>query len=422
MVQKITLPNGVRIVSERIEHVRSACVGIWVRGGARSEPAELNGITHFIEHMLFKGAGGRTADQIAEVIDGIGGQINAFTTKECVCFYAKSLDIHLKTAAEILADMYLDPALDEGDVAKERSVIFEEIDMYEDTPDDLVTELLSEGVFAACPLGMPVLGTRDTLEGMTGGMMREYMRGRFCAGSLVIALSGSFDDSVIEYLSERFGALPETNSAPWEKSKYKPAMVTRRKSIEQNHVCLGFPSWPTRSDKRHAMALLNLITGGGMSSRLFQRVREREGLCYGIYSFNSANDDSGVFGVYAATGGETESRMIEIILDELSRIRCDGFEPRELERAREQVKANILMGLESTNARMNYLARNEMVFGRHILHDEVIAKYDAVTLDRLNSLAAELLVFSKMSLAAVGKVKTKAAYRDMIGYKNSETT
>ena len=414
MYNKTVLPNGVRILTERIPHVRSAAVGIWVGIGSRFEAASENGAAHFIEHMLFKGTDTRSAAELAEQMDHIGGQINAFTTKDCTCFYGRVLDTHLSLAIDVLCDMFFCSRFDEADVASERGVILEEIGMYEDTPEDLVIERLYSEVYRGSSLARPILGKKTTLERMTGKTLRDFMSRKYRSGDIVVAISGSFTDDEVKYLHDRFSEMPKSRRARLPSAKYRPRLSIKRKRIEQNHLCFGFPCVSNVSPDRYAMQLLNNIFGGGMSSRLFQELREKRGLCYSAGSFLSTQDDSGLYCLTSALSSDSEAAAIEVIARELGKIKDSGVSETELDRAREQVKANILMGLESTNTRMSRMARCELIYGRIPSTEETIAAYDAVTRDDVQRLAVEVLSPENMSLSVVGRVKPEAQYQELM--------
>ncbi len=415
MYEKRTLPNGLRIVYEKIPYVRSVAFGIWVGFGSRYETTDAGGACHFIEHMVFKGTETRTAADIAEAMDSIGGQINAFTAKECTCFYGRVLDDHLTSALDVLCDMFFGSRFAEEDAKNELGVILEEIDMYEDSPEDLVFERLFEAVYKSSPLGKPVLGRASSLKKMSGAFLRDYMSRNYRADRTVISLCGSFDDSAIDLISERFSAMmPLTKPPKIKAAAYTPAFVSKRKSIEQNHLCIAFPSLSMSSPDRFGMQLLSSILGGGMSSRLFQVVREKLGLCYSIYTFGASHDETGIFSIYTALSRETEHEAIAAISREVRKLTAEGVTERELERAREQVKSNVLMGLESTSSRANNLGKGELLLGRMLTSDEIIAAYDAVTRDQIKLLAETYLAFSKLSFSCVGRVGDTEKYREII--------
>ncbi len=414
MHKKITLKNGVRILSERIDSVRSVSIGIWVHTGSRNEPKKYNGISHFIEHMLFKGTTTRTAAEIASMMDSIGGQVNAFTTKECTCFYARVLDTHFSEAADILADMLFNAKFDESDVAVERGVILEEIGMYNDSPEDLVSERLMSSVYSPTPLSMPILGTPKTLKAIDGSIMREYVKKNYLPENIVVSISGSFTDENIDLISEMFsGMTPGKPQVPKE-SVYTPRATVKKKSTEQNHIILSFDGPRFGSPDRFTNAIMANILGGGMSSRLFRKVREEQGLCYSIYSYIYSHSDSGLFGIYTATSKETERKAIQLIAEVLRELLENGVTDEELNRAREQSKANVLLALESTVSRMNSLARGELFLGEILRPEEIIERYDAVTREQVLDSARRIIDFEKLSLSAVGKVATAEEYMEML--------
>lgn len=414
MYEKIVLPNGVRILHEYIPYVRSVSLGIWVGTGSRYENAAMSGASHFIEHMLFKGTETRSAAELACIMDGIGGQCNAFTTKECTCFHGRVLDTHLDQLSDILCDMFFNSRFDEDDVKNERGVILEEIDMYADTPEDLAVERLSSAVFKGYSLARSILGKKATLDKMTGTSLRQYMSAHYNPESVVIAVSGSYKPDDITRLKDRFEVMTKGNSHKPVKAAYTPSFTVRRKSLEQNHLNIAFPGIRVTDQSRFALQLLSEILGGGMSSRLFQTVREKRGLCYSIYTYGSSYIDTGLFSVYTALGKATEREAIGVIVDEIKRFKEDGVAADELLRTREQLKANVLMGLESTGTRMNRLGRNELYFGYVPEPDEIIASYDSVTAEDIHKLSAYCLDFDKVSFSAVGKVDNAEDYRELL--------
>ena len=411
MYEKITLPNGARVVFERMEGVRSASLGIWVGAGSRFERAEEGGSAHFIEHMLFKGTATRTAAQLAEEADSLGGQLNAYTTRDNTCFYTRVLDTHLPRAAEVLADMFFRSRFDEADVENEKGVIGEEIDMYEDTPEDVAAENLLAGCFPGA-LGRPVLGTEETLAGLSGRSLRAFMERTYTAPRIAVALAGSFTDADVDAVARIFAQIPPAERGEPERSAYAPCLTLREKAVEQNQLVLGFPGLETASEERFAMQLFSNILGGSSSSRLFQTVREKHGLCYSIYSFTAGYQDTGLFAVALAANRQSERRALGLTIDELRRIRDEGVTAAELGRAREQVTASILMSLESSASRMNRLGYGELFLPRGALTpDELIERYEAVTLADVRSLAQRTLDFRRASLSAVGRVADGEEYR-----------
>ena len=409
MYDKLVLPNGVRIVSESMPYVRTAAIGIWVGVGSRFERAGENGAAHFIEHMLFKGTSNRTAAGLANIMDGIGGQINAFTSKESTCFYARVLETHLELAIDVLCDMFFDSLLTEADFDSERGVILEEIGMCADAPEDLVSERLIKKCFPGA-LGRPVLGTPKSLEGLSPEALRGFMSRCYIAPRIVVSLCGRFGGSHIRRLEEVFSRLPKAPDIRPGRSKYTPCFTSKRKAFEQNHLCLGFPGLALDDERRYPMSVLSSVLGGGMSSRLFQTVREKHGLCYSIYTSSSEFSDTGMFNIMTAVSRDSEEKALELILDELRRVTYSGVTGEELDRAREQTKAGILMALESTTAHMNRLGFGELALGFCPEPDELIAKYDAVTRDDVLAVARSVLDLRRLSLSAVGRVGPADAY------------
>ena len=415
MYEKITLPNGVRILLEPAPGVRSAALGIWAGVGSRHEKPAENGAAHFIEHMLFKGTQRRSAAALAEEMDAIGGQINAYTTKESTCFFGRVLDTHLAQCTDILCDMFFHSRFDSGDAALERGVILEEIGMYEDNPEDLCSERLAAAVFQGSPLARPILGKRSTLARLDGPRLAEFMRTHYHANRIVVALAGSFRPEDVEDLKARFSRIPPSAAPAGTPAWYVPAVTVHKKAIEQNHPTLAFPGLGFREPERFTLQLLSSILGGGMSSRLFQDVRERLGLCYSIYSYATCHEDTGYFGVYTALNRDMEGKALETICTIIRDFTEHGPTQEELDRAREQAKANVLMGLESTQSRMSSLGRGELLLGEVLDEDQLIARYDAVTCEKVRKLARQMFDFHAASLSAVGRVGTAEAYRAMLG-------
>lgn len=414
MVQIETLPNGVRLVTEHIDTVRSAALGIWVGGGSREEGDAESGAAHFIEHMLFKGTAHRSAQDIARETDAIGGQMNAFTTKECTCFYGRVLDDHLPQALDILFDMVYHSSFTQEAVETERGVILEEIDMYEDTPDDLCAEKLAAQVFQGNPLARPILGAKETLAQMTGDSLRDYHRRHYQGHNTVVALAGSFSPEILDDLRQRFAVLPAGTPRPLTPAVYTPGFVATAKPIEQNHLTLAFPGLDYNSPRRFALQLLSSILGGGVSSRLFQQVREQQGLCYSVYSYGAGHADTGLFCIYTALNRETETKALATIRQVVDQLRQEGPTDEELSRAREQSKANVMMGLESTQSRMSHAGRSLLFSGEILTPEQIIAAYDGVTRADVIALAQDIFRWDQVSLSAVGQVRTAQEYRELV--------
>ena len=416
--QLTTLPNGVRIATERMPGVRSAALGIWVATGSRDEKAAENGAAHFIEHMLFKGTDTCSAEELARRMDAIGGQINAFTTKELTCFHARCLDTHLRQALDILCNMFFDSRFAEEDVENERGVILEEIGMYADDPTDLVSERLYAAVFHGTPLGRPILGKKATLNKMTGAWLKEYKRTHYTADRIVVTLAGSFDDAILDAVKERFSTLERGKKPRAVRSiTVQDSIVIKKKATEQNHLQLGFPSLTDLDPRKYQLQLLTSILGGGMSSRLFQQVREKNGLCYSVYAFGTGHEEAGLFSIYTALNRGQEARALGCIRNVLDDFLQSGPTQDELELVREQTKSNVLMGLESSATRMSHLARCMLREGRFLTPDDIISAYDAVTREEILALAREIFDFDHLSFSAVGRVAEVEEYKQLLGIR-----
>ena len=414
MIQTKTLPNGARIVHEHMPHVRSAAVGFWVGHGSRHEPAGMGGVSHAIEHMVFKGTQTRTAAELAAEIDAIGGRVNAYTTKESTCFYAHALDSHLPSAIDFLSDIFFHPRFDEEDWELERGVIVEEIAMYEDQPEDLVYQNLFASVFNGLPLGGTVLGTPETLHGMTAKKMLAYKNRHYRPCDIVVSLAGHYAPSDLETVQRILEALTPSECPPLNPCHYTPAFHLCEKAIEQNHLCLGFPGLPRDRGTQYTDSVLTSILGAGMSSRLFQKVREENGLCYSVYSYGAKHRDTGVAGVYLALGRETEKQALELTREVVGAFVKEGPTDVELTRSREQLKANTLMGIESTVQRSSSLGDAVLFYGDTLEPDEIIARIDGVTRESVMELAARIYDFSKISLSVVGKPEDESVYRELL--------
>ncbi len=414
MINKITLPNGVRILTEPMEGVRSASLGIWVGAGSRHETAAENGAAHFIEHMVFKGTDTRSAADIAQEMDAIGGQVNAYTTKENTCFYARTLDTHLAQAADVLTDMFFCSAFRQEDVDTERGVILEEIGMYADNPEDVCAERLAAAVYKGSSLARPILGKPSTLKEMTGETLRTWRNIHYRPDEIVVSLAGSFSPDVVKTLTDRFSAIQSSARPRSKAAHYQSAVTLKRKATEQNHITIAFPGLPYGHEKRFALQLLSFILGGGISSRLWQEVREKRGLCYSIYSYGAGHEETGLFGIYTALGRETERQALESIMSSIHELVQDGVTEAELSRAREQSKANVLMGLESTQSRMSHLGRSTLLTDTVLSPDEIIAAYDRVTRKDILTLAQSIFDPAQAALSAVGRIESEDYYRSFL--------
>lgn len=413
MYELLTLPNGVRIVSEPMEAVRSASVGIWVAAGSRCEKREEGGSAHFIEHMLFKGTTLHTAGELAQEMDAFGGQCNAFTGRNSTCFYARSPDTHLQQSIDILSEMFFDSLFAEDDVRQERGVILEEIGMYRDSPEDMVSEQLIAKCFPGS-LGRSVLGTERTLSALTGAGLRAFKEREYRPDRVVISLAGSFRDSHIRSLSDQFSRLQVQKKKKRRNAHYKKAYVLKKKATEQNQLCLSWEGLPNDDERRYAWQLLSTVFGEGLSSRLFQTVREKYGLCYNIGSFTASFEETGLFGISTGVSRDTEKRALALIMDEVRKLLDEGVTEAELNRSRELIKANLLMAEESTASRMNRNGGSIMQLGYIRSVDEVNERYDAVTTEDLRELAQSLLVPEKLSFSAVGRIGEEASYREIL--------
>ena len=384
---KHNLSNGLRILVEPISTCRSVSFGIWVKIGSRNESALQNGISHFIEHMLFKGTDRYSAKDIAEVFDGIGGNVNAFTTKEYTCYYAKVLDEHLPIAVDVLADMFFHSQMDKEELNKERNVILEEISMYDDTPDDLVHDLLAKASYGEHSLGYTILGTETNLEAIASEDLREYMQQHYNLQNTVISIAGNVDDSIMELMEAHFGAFANQGlTSTYSEPQFIGDSIYQFKQTEQNHICLSLPSASMTDDDLYAMILLNNVIGGGMSSRLFQEIREKRGLAYSVYSYHSAYMDSGLFAIYTGTAPKQTEEVLKVTMEVVAEMIVKGMKESELHKGKEQLKGSLILSLESTSSRMNRMGKNELMLGKHFTLDETIARIEAVQMAQINGL------------------------------------
>ena len=404
MVTAETLPSGLRLVTEAMPHVRSVTVGVWLTSGSRHETDAESGVAHFTEHMLFKGTTTRSAQVIAQTIDSIGGQLDAFTAKEHASYYIKVLDDHLPVAIDLLSDMVMRPAFAPEDVEKEQTVILEEIKMVEDAPDDLVHEMFSQRFWAQHPLGRPILGTPDTVGSFSSSQLREYFARTYVAPNLIVAAAGNLEHARLRALIEQaFASLPV--QAP-ERITEPPAvtrgLIERHKDVEQSHICVGTPAYPQAHVDRHAVYVLNTILGGSMSSRLFQHIREERGLVYAVFSNLTTYSDAGMITVYAGCAHEKVQEVIDLTLSELRELREVLVPADELRRAKDHLKGSLMLSLENTSSRMAHLARQELYFGRHVSLDETLRDIEAVTADDVQRIAVDLFRDSGLVATVVG--------------------
>ncbi|WP_110112786.1 pitrilysin family protein [Bacillus sp. CGMCC 1.16541] len=391
MIKRYTCQNGVRIVLENIPTVRSVAIGVWIGTGSRNESFERNGISHFLEHMFFKGTKTRSAREIAESFDRIGGQVNAFTSKEYTCYYAKVLDEHANQALDVLADMFFHSEFDETELKREKNVVYEEIKMYEDTPDDIVHDLLGKAVYGDHALGYPILGTEETLKAFNGDSLRIYMDETYIPENVVISVAGNIDESFVKEVENYFGTYTSSHSTQqYKQPAFHTNHLARKKDTEQAHLCLGFKGLEIGNKDVYSLIVLNNILGGSMSSRLFQDVREQKGLAYSIFSYHSSYRDSGLVTIYGGTGSNQLDVLYDTIQETLSQLKDKGITEKELENSKEQLKGNLMLSLESTNSRMSRNGKNELMLGKHRTLDEIIELVNNVTKNSVDTLARDI--------------------------------
>ncbi len=416
-IRRQKLLNGLTVITEQMQHIRSASIGIWLQTGSRDEDAEWNGISHFIEHMVFKGTKHRTAEEIARQVDSIGGNMDAFTAKECICFNVKVLDEHVPTALDILSDLVLNPVFDAADIARERGVILEEIKMDEDNPDYLVHEIFTQNFFKDHPLGKPILGTKETVKRFERPSVVEAYSHRFAPGNIIVSAAGNLDhDRFVELVTNAFEHMKPTkngfhSTAPKTVSRI---ILRNKKALEQVQLCLGVPAYPIAHEKRHAGYILNTLLGGGMSSRLFQNIRERQGLAYSIYSDLNPYRDTGCLAVYAGTSLASASKVVQSVVQEFRSLKAEPVPEEELKRSKAQLKGSLMLSLESSTARMSNLARQEMYFDRFYDLDELIEKIEAVTAEDLASLANEFFKTESVAVTVLGNLPGLKITRDQL--------
>lgn len=404
-VRKKVLPNGLVVVSEAMPHLSSVSLGVWVKCGSRVETAGHAGISHFIEHLLFKGTRTRSAADIAAAIDSVGGELNAFTEKEFVGFYARVMDRHLPLAFELLSDIVLNPTFPAREIERERNVIFEEINMIEDSPQELVLDMHLEQFWKGHPLGRPISGSKETVAAITRADVRKFFRDHYTAGNTIVAVAGNVGHRKVQALAERhFSGLepgPAAEAGP-PPTAFPGRKVRRKRHLEQTHLCLGTVSPPVDSRERYAASLLSSVLGGGMSSRLFQNIREKRGLVYSIYSMLNLYRDAGSLAVYAGCAPERAAQVVELTLGEFRRLRERPVAHAELERARECLKGSIVLGLESSSNRMTHLAQQMIYHGRCQEPGEILKAVDRVTAREIRDLAHRLFDPSSFALTALG--------------------
>ncbi|MGB7606582.1 MAG: pitrilysin family protein [Lutisporaceae bacterium] len=417
MYKKHQMKNKIRIVTEEIPYVNSVSVGIWVKAGSKNEESNNNGVSHFIEHMLFKGTKKRSAKEIANSIDKIGGQLNAFTSKESTCFYAKVLDSHFDIALDVLADMFLFSNFAKEEIEKEKGVIIEEINMYEDSPEDLVHDLFSQGVWSSNPLGMSILGTEGSLNRLDRERITDYYNRNYLPENIVISVVGNIKhDIIINKVEKYFGSLTglENVSPNIEIPVFSPTRITRKKDTEQVHLCLGFEGMETYNELFYPMLIMNNIFGGAMSSRLFQKIREDKGLAYSVFSYPSSYLNCGLFSIYAGMKPTQLKNVTEIIMQEIHEIIDKGLTEEELFDSKEQTKGGYTLGLESTSGRMISIGKSELMHNKIQTPSEVLEKIDQVDMDSVNNAIKLIFNLDKIGGAVIGPLKKNFKLEDIL--------
>jgi predicted Zn-dependent peptidase len=416
-VRRAVLSNGLTVITEQMEHIRSVSIGIWVKTGSRDEDPQWNGISHFVEHMVFKGTKNRSAEEIARQVDSIGGNMDAFTAKECICFNVKVLDEHLPVALDVLGDLVLNPVFADQDISRERGVILEEIKMDEDSPDYLVHEIFTQNFWKDHPLGKPILGTKDTVKKFDRDPVREFYAQRFSPGNMIICAAGHLvHEQFVELVKRHFRQMqPVKNGFHSSQPKIVPRIIMRnKKALEQVQICVGVPSHPIAHEKRNASYILNTVLGGGMSSRLFQQIRERQGLVYAIYSDLNPYRDTGCLSVYAGTSRESAGKVVQSVVSEFHKLKSEAIPADELRRAKDQLKGSLMLSLESSTARMSNLARQEMYFDHFISMDELLMKIESVTAEELQALANEFFKTESIAVTVLGNLNGLKLSRDQL--------
>ena len=414
MTRKIVLDNGVRVVMERLSALKSVAIGIWINVGTRDEKEGEGGISHFLEHMMFKGTRRRSATRISQEIDSLGGEMNAFTTHESTTLYVKVLDQQIRQAVDLLSDLFHNSRMEPREIQREKQVVLEEIRSVRDDPEDLVQELHAKEVLRGHPLGRPILGNRLTMQNLHRADLVRYRDLQYCPEKTVIAVAGNFQvDELTGILNHSFGSWKTKKHRSVEAVSPRPPRIHRGtfvhpKKLEQIHLCLGFKGVSTSHPDRYAVHTLNALLGGGVSSRLFQEVREKRGLAYTIYSQLSSFADIGTLTVYAATAAKEAGSVVDVICKEVDKLRKKGPGIKELARTKNQLKGTVMLGLEGTYGRMNKLAKDEICQGRSISLQEMISEIDLVSRDQIKRLSRQLLDFEALTVTALGPVSKSA--------------
>ncbi len=416
MIQVAELANGIKVLMENIPHVRSVAIGVWVDIGSRDESNELAGISHFIEHLMFKGTEKRTAKDIAEALDAVGGQLNAFTTKEYTCYYARVLDEHFLLGVDLLGDMLLNSRFDQADIDRERNVIVEEIKMYEDAPDELVHDVIASTIWQSHPLGRPISGYEKTVQRLSREQLLSFYHKYYSPGNMVISVAGSFDNqNVINALNDTFGKLTGTKKERLYTLPEPACQVgCRAKENEQVHICLGTQGLALDDKKIYILQIINTILGGGLSSRLFQEIREQRGLVYSIYSYHSSYHDSGLFCIYTGLSKQNVRSTLELIFKEIYNIQSNGVSAAELQRVKDQLKGNLLLSLESISTRMSRLGKSQLYLGKVVSPDEIVSRIMEVSDIDIKDMAKTLLKPENFCMASVGPWDDSNILEDII--------
>jgi predicted Zn-dependent peptidase len=414
--RKSVLPNGIRVITERMPHVRSVAVGVWVETGSRHEPESRGGISHLIEHLVFKGTATRSAEAIARTMDSVGGQMDAFTTKENTCFYVQVLDEHLPLAVDLLTDILLHPLFNADELEREKSVVLQEIKMVEDTPDDVIHDLFAAQVWAEHPLGRPILGTVDLVNGFSRDTIAAHFTEEYVPPRIIIAVAGNVThNQVVDLFGRGFNGFSHPAAARHEEpAALTPSVNIVHKTLEQVHLVMGFPGLHHSAPERYALFLLNDVIGGSMSSRLFQEVRERQGLVYSIHSGVQSFCDTGTLYLYAATEAQNFSKVLKSTLKELRDLKKSSVTEEELRRAKDHLKGSLMLSLESTSSRMNRLAKHELHLGSFLTMDAMLAAIDGVKHEEVQALISELLDEERLALTTLGPLDRRNLPRELL--------
>ena len=406
MYKKHVLENGLTIIGEEIPYVKSISLGVWINAGSRIEDEEISGVSHFIEHMLFKGTRNRTSKQIASEIDNLGGQINAFTSKECTCYYVKLLDSHIDIGIDVLSDMILNSKFNEDDLDKERSVIIEELKMYEDSPEDLAYDLLTENIYKHDPLGMNIIGTEESLKRLNREKLLDYFNKYYVPNNSVIAISGNFNfDEIINKIEEKFKVWKKRDvNVDIKKAEFKSCFLTKNKDIEQVNLAMSLEAVPLENDKEvYALAVINTVFGGSISSRLFQKIREEKGLVYSIYSSQSLYRKCGELGIFASMSNEHLKEVYESIIEEIKIMKKYYLTDHEIKESKEQLKGSYILGLESTSSRMMSIGRALLLNNKVESTDDILKSIDNVDRETVKIVIDKIFNLDKLGVCIVGR-------------------